>query len=134
MASKIQPVIRVPKNEKFMASYKERVLNGQEHPLRIEYDEWHFTWVSARRIALNFFGQRPIQFHGDQFSDDEIDFLGNIQEQEPQVEWAIDNSFDGLYIKRYEDLESYTMVYKIGVYLHGKHATYFRLKYGTPSV
>ena len=47
----------------------------------------------------------------------------------PEIEWAIDNSFDGLYITKERDEYNYSYKYKLYVYMLDKHATFWTLKF-----
>lgn len=131
----LDPIIRVPKPvNHIQAAYKNAVVyDDAPHPLHIEYDEWHLVWVakfqismSALKAAAGKSSRFPMNFR-DELSEDEK-YLISKRSQLPEVEWAIDNSFDGIYIKRWE--EDVYMRYMLGVYLHSKQATYWKLKYG----
>jgi len=62
------------------------------------------------------------------FSPSEIAFIKDIQ-CHPTVAWAIDNSFDGLYVLRSEDASLTSTRFRFSVYMKEEHVTFWKLKY-----
>ena len=63
-----------------------------------------------------------------QFSDVEIEFINSVQRR-PEIEWAIDNSFDGIYVQKYEDFSRFVTSFKFAVYMKEEQATFWKLKF-----
>ena len=53
----------------------------------------------------------------------------NIIRHDPELMWANDNSFDGLYIKKDLLREQMLMQYTIFAYMKPEHVTFMKLKY-----
>jgi len=62
------------------------------------------------------------------FNPSEIVFIKDIQCQ-PEVAWAVDNSFDGLYVLRSEDPSLTSTRFRFAVYMKEEHVTFWKLKY-----
>jgi len=111
--------------------YKLDVMNGEDHPLQGKDFIYKLTHIDtlyqdAMGIAINGY---PASREGT-LTSDEVEFLRTACKQS-QLDWAIENSFDGLYIKKQLDPASYRMVYALYVYMEEQQATFWRLKYGS---
>jgi len=120
---------RVPET---MSRYKLDVLAGADHPLQSEEFIYTLTPVEklerdASEISMSV---NPRIAH-DHLSPDEVEFLNEVCFKIPKIDWAIENSFDGVYIKKYLQPSSYKMIYELYVYMEEKQATMWRLKYGS---
>ncbi len=88
---------------KKQAQYKFDCMNGIEHPLKIEVD--NYTLVTIKVVSLDKATLADVNndwYRRFEFSTSELEFI-NIIRCEPQVEWAEDNSFDGLYVQKSDD-------------------------------
>lgn len=122
------PIIRVAKQSTFQASWREDVAEGANHPLEIEKEEWVLIWLLS--IRVHHAGQTNFRSNlDDQWTEDEKIIIEEHLKQ-PKIDWALDNSFDGLYFHRQDDNFQLCTYYRIGAYLKSKHATFWKLKYG----
>lgn len=113
------------------AHYRLACLAGEMHPLKIEYEHYELITVARRDVKSGGFDQsksNPGYSRANRFTSIELDFIASVQ-REPEVEWAVDNSFDGMYIQKYEDFSSLATVFQFAVYLQTKQATFWRLKF-----
>lgn len=120
--------IGVPKqNYAEMPQYRTDCMRGAAHPLGIE--EYDFRLVIVERLEYDpgvFAAQ-----HG--YGGDTKEELGDLIESMaklPHIEWAIDNSFDGLYVITKPNPSAFRHDIVFGVYLYAELATFWNLKYG----
>lgn len=112
---------KIIKNVDTVPQYKTNCMLGEPHPLDIESQYYSLTPILTQHITAN----------AKQFNFDEMEFIKSIAKR-PEIEWAIHNSFDGLYVRKYESaiIEIQTIVFRFAVYLKEDHATFWKLKYG----
>ena len=112
--------------------YKLRCLEGMSHPLNIE--EYHYELVNLGGFVFNsnFMFQYPGLpngvFNNKTFLPEEVEFIRNIAAR-PEIEWAVENSFDGLYIKRHQDPLAFNIHFNFAAYFTAEHATFWRMKF-----
>ena len=128
----MDPIIRIPKPQIFQAEWRHKVANGDPHPLDIEKETYELVWVMRFYVGSLMAHSIRFSYTPGEWSEDEKEILYEHMKY-PRVQWAIDNSFDGLYIKRQEEMAEARMIYDIGAYLKSEQATFWRLKFsGTP--
>ena len=110
------------------ARYKFDCMAGIEHPLSIERERYVLTTVHTSSLDASLDRLMPDQKRPGQFSEPEIEFINSIQRR-PEVEWAVDNSFDGVYVQKYEDFSRFATSFKFAVYLKEEQATFWKLKF-----
>lgn len=120
--------INVPKQDYAnIAQYRKDCLRGAAHPLGIEaYD---FELVIVERIEYDDSRFAIQNGYGGDGSQDFAKFIESMA-RTPHIEWAIDNSFDGLYVIQQNNPASFSSVMIFGVYLYAELATFWNLKYG----
>jgi len=119
--------IRVAKHKK-QAQYKFDVMNGQAHPILLDVEDYALVTVhhcSLRQETFQNVSQGE-NFYG--FNEEEISFIQSVQQQ-PEVEWAIDNSFDGIYVNKTDDHARMAIDFRFAVYLKAEQATFWKLKF-----
>ena len=99
-------------------SQREDIIINDQHPLEIETEGYHKIEIGKIRLEVSF---NP--------AEDEERYL-ELMTRDPKIQWAIDNSFDGLYISKEKDPTSFNMIYHFYVYLKDEHALFWKLKYG----
>jgi len=124
--------IAVPGKKHFdQAHYRRACMNGEEHPLCIERHQYVMVTVCTQSIDAGIFMQAddPHEYsRSNRFSPLEMDFITSVQRR-PEVEWAVDNSFDGIYVQKYEDFARNATSFQFGVYMKDEQATFWRLKF-----
>jgi hypothetical protein len=105
-------------------------MTGRAHPLKIEEQHYVLTAIAAHEVNIAAFAQQPSdlwnsRFH---FSPTEIDYINAIHEQ-PEVDWAVRNSFDGLYVQKIDDYANFATRYVFAVYLAPEHHTFWKIKF-----
>jgi hypothetical protein len=125
----LQTEIRVPiqKRLDYRAPYREACMNGFDHPMEIETHQYKLFTVAQDDINADAFIQAS-EIRGRYWSDLEMEFFQSVLKR-PEVEWAIDNSFDGVYIAKADDPSTLSSIYKFAVYLKEEHITFWKLKY-----
>lgn len=118
-----------------MPPWRVRTIETGEHPLRIESEEYHLTWVHDVKISLEMLSRKKYDGYvygsgNTEFDEHEQEMIMTHARDIPAIAWAVDNSFDGLYVKKKENYEAFVMVYRFGVYLKEHHATFWKLKFG----
>ena len=125
-----QPNIGVPVINRNQANYRVDCMTGQPHPLSIERHHYVLETICTQSIKAGVFqdDERSLYKRSNRFSPLEMDFITSIQRR-PEVAWAIDNSFDGIYVRKYEDHARMATSFQFAVYMKEEHATFWRLKY-----
>jgi len=124
----------VPKEMKVMvkpeqAQYRVDWMNGAAHPLNIESQHYTLVMLSTESMDSDTLTRDRIQNdHMTKFNEVEMGFIGSVKRR-PEIEWALDNSFDGLYVHRYADPSEFRTMFKFAAYLKGDQATFWKLKY-----
>lgn len=120
--------ISVPKQDySKMPQYRTDCMRGAVHPLGIEEYDFHLVTVERIEYDVGMFAMK----HG--YAGDTKEELGDFIEsftRVPHIEWAIDNSFDGLYVLTQNNPASFRTELVFGVYLYAELATFWNLKYG----
>ena len=115
------------------AQYRWDCLAGQEHPLQIETRQYVLLTICKQSIDMAVASSRNSEYYsiyGRRFNQNEVEFIDSVKLR-PEIEWAIDNSFDGLYVARYEDPSLMKAVFRFAVYVKEEQATFWKLKFGT---
>jgi len=130
-------IIPIAKMNKFkvedrMPQYKLNCMEGDSHPLEIE--KYHYTLCHIFRASIDSeVMTRDITAanyaRNDSFNPVEQSFIRGVLADNPAVDWAINNSFDGLYISRYAELATLTTIFIFRAYLLEKHITFWKLKF-----
>lgn len=109
--------------------YRERCLNGEPHPLNIEMQNYELVIIEEMSIdKLHMADYNMLTCRYEVSSHDQAMLIQSVT-QRPHVMWAIDNSFDGLYVARRHDHSYSGVKFLFGVYLKDELATFWRLKY-----
>jgi hypothetical protein len=121
--------MKVPRQQQRQAAYKfECMENPDAHPLDIRTDNYELITITSCAIdPMHDVNDRSYGNHY-KFNQDEIEFIQSISRQ-PKVEWAIENSFDGLYIQKEFNHADFRTHYRFAVYLKEEQATFWKLKY-----
>lgn len=110
------------------ANYREACVNGADHPLAGEDFIYELVEVGAARVDASIIRTAAMNPPTGKYTEEEMVFIAKFTEA-PEIDWAINNSFDGLYIKREPDHITYHMIYKFYVYMESSQATFWRLKF-----
>lgn len=116
------------RTQMYQDRYRWDCMNGQDHPLSIEQEEYILTEVHRAEIDSIIHEEQREWHRQYTFNQQEIEFIKGIMRQR-EVGWAIDNSFDGLYIHRDEDYRSFRSIYRFAVYMKTEQATFWKLKF-----
>lgn len=110
--------------------YKFDCMDGINHPLKIEQDNYTLVTVKTVTIDTEKFAHQSNKdwHHRFEFTASELDFINTLR-NDPQVNWAEENSFDGLYIHKLDDYSTLSTKFKLAVYLKTEHATFWKLKF-----
>jgi len=120
--------IAVPVKEHMkQARYRFACMEGEPHPLTIEQQCYRLITVWTDSIDSTVMAADHGYAHP-KFSPGEIAFIKDIQ-CHPEVAWAIDNSYDGLYVLRSEDASLTSTRFRFAVYMKEEHVTFWKLKY-----
>jgi len=123
--------IAVPVNRRLdQAHYRTACLDGVPHPLGIEQHHYILVTVATRSIdsSIAFQSTSPDYQYSNRFTPNEMDFINSVQ-NDLAVEWAVDNSFDGIYVRKYEDHGRMATSFQFAVYMKEEQATFWRLKF-----
>lgn len=107
------------------ADYKFNCLVGEQHPLEIEVHNYVLVRLCTERIDVATSHHKLSRM----FSEPEQEFIRDVRRR-PEIEWAEENSFDGLYISKCEDVGSMKTAFSFAAYLKEEQATFWKLKYG----
>ncbi len=108
--------------------YKVDCLHGQEHPLGIELEDYHLMHIGFTRTKeVLMWRDSPTDFDS-AINESDSELIKNFSKR-PVINWAIANSFDGLYIDKKVDEYGLHHVYNFSVYMKGVHCTYWKLKF-----
>lgn len=110
------------------AQYRFDCMMGAEHPLNIEREHYILTTVATRHMDTVATAQMDRWSKHPTFNEAEIDFIMSVQ-QRPEIEWAIDNSFDGIYVQKEEDFARFATTFRFAVYMKEEQVTFWKLKY-----
>jgi hypothetical protein len=119
----MQPYIKLPKPAMYEAQFRQDCTNGGRHPMSIESEDYIRVLVGYITSSITSAQQYT------QFSEHEQD-LFKQHSKLPGIEWANDNSFDGLYVEKTRGLANLSTTYNFYAYLKTAHATFWRLKFG----
>ena len=104
--------------------YKTNCMLGESHPLGLETVEQEC--YSYELIVIGEIDESEV------YSNYQSADIGSLLEayiKDPKIEWALENSFDGLYVEAVPDPSTFATHYKLGAYLRKEHITFWRLKY-----
>lgn len=115
-----KPPIQIP-------DWMDDCMNGAPHPLNIEIDNYIRTSVGVGHMDLSYNPSYPgSSLHN--LSQEEEEFV-QIFKDRPEVQWAMHNSFDGLYMKKTVDHADMKVFFSFAVYMKDTNKTYWLLKY-----
>ena len=129
-----------PHKYQAVPEYMEDAFEGYPHPLGIDNKDSmakqklesysflivHETYMSESVQAQN----HQVYFKaGLHFSQEEQKLIQDVQRYK-EVSWAMQNSFDGLYVRKFMNPEHYETAFQFGVYMLDQHITYWQLKFG----
>jgi hypothetical protein len=130
------PHFKLARTPNKVADYRLNVFDEDhpaEHPLQCEEFKFELTFVGHAEMEPEFSqdvrDEYQYRYNKGQFNEPEMELIKNVMKR-PEVEWAVDNSFDGIYIHKYNDAASFKTVFKFAVYMEANQATFWRLKYG----
>jgi len=118
--------IMVTKKKPTQAQYRYDCMNGQEHPMQLEHHA--YTLVTVHRDNIDIGMAESDAYNERMFNSEELDYISTVVRR-PEVEWAMDNSFDGVYIQRHRDPAQFTTVFRFAVYMKEDQATFWKLKF-----
>ena len=130
LCTALEPEINVPvPRHSYQSPYRSDCMAGEVHPLNIETQNYQLLTVHRTSIDTSIAADYQSDYYNRyKFSEPEMVFIETVKRR-PEVEWALDNSFDGLYIQRIDDYSTMATVFKFGVYLKREQVTFWRLKY-----
>ena len=118
--------IRVRKNSALIRNYRQDMEYGHPHPLAAELEDI-YEMVGIGYLIIDNFNVTDTstkdwleEYHGTALKT----FL-----HDPKVSWANDNSFDGIYVEKEPQADSFSTKLKISCYMKKAHATFWRLKF-----
>ena len=115
-----KPSIQIP-------DFMDECMNGAPHPLNIEYDDYVRT-----KIGLGFLDlvhhSHGLHSSEENLTEDEENYIQNYKNR-PEVQWAMHNSFDGLYIQKAFDHANAQVLFSFAVYMKTQNRTFWLLKY-----
>ena len=114
--------------KKRQANYRVNCMYGYDHPLSIERQHYRLLTVDMADLDADALDQDGGRYYRKEYTPMEMEFFESIL-RKPQVEWAVDNSFDGIYILREEDMATFRVVYRFAVYLKEEQVTFWKLKF-----
>lgn len=103
--------------------------DGMSHPME-HHEEfvYQFCRIGQVDMAMSTINRSTGYSVRNQYTPEEQEFIKEFVRR-PEIDWAINNSFDGVYISKYLDPASYSMRFNIGVYMLPEHITFWKLKY-----
>lgn len=122
--------IRVQRLKQGQPQYKTDCMEGEAHPLDCEYFVYKLVkigFAATDKMASAEEHYRSVM-EDRQFLPEEQDAIKSFAE-EPHAEWAIANSFDGLYAHVVQDPSRWETRINFAVYMEEKHHTFWKLKY-----
>jgi len=132
MVSSLPPmIIKVAKTNPVFVDWRDEVANGAQHPLQIEELTYTRCTVGKMRIDTSFNRVNPNGYGlspQEHLEEHEQTALRNFLE-DPVIAWAVDNSFDGIYVTKDTDHASMKTIFEFIVYLKEEHVTFWRLKF-----
>jgi len=124
----MKEIMRVQKPPKYTAQYRANCMQGSPHPLQIETED--YVKVEIARLSSPPDSYMPGEIHSAiEAGSIDSNMIRSVTER-PEVEWAIDQSFDGLYVFKQHDPAAFNQLYTFAVYLKSELATFWKLKYG----
>jgi len=117
---------------KYKKSYTQPKYNHESmtgnHPLSIETHDYVLMVVHTSQIDQSTFISRSAGVVTPTLDGAEMLYVNSVR-RKPEVEWAVNNSFDGMYITTESDPATFTMRFRFAVYMKSEHATFWRLKF-----
>jgi len=115
-----KPNIQIP-------DFMENCMNGAPHPMQIEFED--YTRVHVGRMKIDTPRHKINSFKGRYHLTEEEEELIQDFKDRPEVQWAIYNSFDGLFIKKEYDYANLRTLFMFAVYMKNTNKTFWLLKY-----
>jgi len=126
-------IIKVAKTSPIFPDWREDVTNGSPHPV-LTSDEYVRIDIGRMCVDSSFKTNHHGCYNGhdrsplEQLEQHEEHALKNFL-QNPEIAWAVDNSFDGVYVIKNNNVDNFSVDYIFSVYLKRELATFWRLKY-----
>lgn len=127
----MEKYIKVQKLKQGQPQYKTNVMEGEEHPMECEtfiYELVHIGRMATDKMKSAEEHFRDHTNEARQFTPEEQQVIREFTEA-PASDWAIANSFDGLYAHVTQDPARWETVIRFAVYLTPEHHTFWKLKY-----
>jgi len=122
-------IIRIAKTHQMFNDWRTSVTNGSPHPVLRE-DE--YIRINIGKLRMESSSMQPSSYNSSPIQELEKyehyglkTFLERIE-----VAWAVDNSFDGVYVVKEMDYNNFNTNFIFSVYLKQEQATFWTLKYG----
>jgi len=119
--------IRVNKHSDIFTDYRQHMEHGGMHPLSMELEQEEYKFIHIGYIRVegsniqNSTSKHWLEtYHGEALKS----FL-----RDPKVAWAVENSFDGIYVTQEPDYASFETKMCISCYMLGKLAVFWKLKF-----
>jgi len=127
MRRELADIIHIRKPIIPQAKYKYECLDGKLHPLEIESHQYKLIQIAEHVVFAIDVNNEPFDSY-ENLNIDEI-FMIEAYSRRNRIEWAIANSFDGIYISKQVDIPKCQTRYTISVYMKEEHCSYWILKY-----
>lgn len=130
IAQRPQSNIEVPViKHRRQADFRYACMDGETHPMQIEREHYVLVKIHVQSIDTSVAAQHADPYSKyTPFSPAEMDFIESVQ-QRPEIEWAVDNSFDGIYIQKFDDYARGATSFEFAVYMKEEQVTFWKLKY-----
>ena len=125
-------IIRVAKTHEIFVDWREDVVNGAPHPV-LQAEDYVRINIGNMHVDTSF---NHMNGNGHGYRSDPLTHLEEYEQEalktflkNPAVAWAVDNSFDGVYVIQDNYSSDFTIQFVFSVYLKREHATFWTLKY-----
>jgi hypothetical protein len=112
--------------------YRTGCMTGATHPLEIEKHCYRLTTIATLTMDAMVRGndsrRNKWPYIGLHLTGEEQNFIRDSIAGRA-MSWAIENSFDGLYIQKDQDLSRLVTIFRVSVYMKEEHITFWRLQF-----
>jgi len=126
-------VIRITKSDPIFSDWRQEVANGAMHPIQMHIDEYIRLKIGEMRLDMSFNQLQAGEYvYGlDMAEDPDSPESQALQDflRRPEVAWAVDISFDGLYITKDFDHAEMRSLFAFFVFLKKEQVTFWKLKF-----
>lgn len=119
---------KIMKRNVQIPDYMTSCINGAAHPMKIEYEDYQIVGVGTMRLDLE--GNKFSSAHSEENLTELEEVAIQDFKDQPEIEWAMHNSFDGLYIRKIIDYHEFRVMFNFAVYMKSSNKTFWLLKYG----